>query len=197
MGEFLDRPLSYRTTPPDELQYGLQAVFSNIERLHHSVTNAGNPIEMDLKTKYTVKGIGKEQTIQSKITIAYDTASGKILKVEDKWDGNLPESGFKEVSLAQLFSFRWWLHYCEGWTFWLWSFTWHTWPWQVGIPPLVHYQPASFSPILFLMLRCRQCGNSTPYPYPRWFRCRRTMRRTQLVEISRNRDSLSPALPLF
>ncbi|KAF2003610.1 hypothetical protein P154DRAFT_486218 [Amniculicola lignicola CBS 123094] len=70
--------------------YGLQQAFSSIERLHHSVTSAGNPIEMDLKTKYTVKGTGKEQTISSKILIFLD-GEGKIEKLEDKWDGKLPE----------------------------------------------------------------------------------------------------------
>ena len=116
----------------DLFQYGLQAVFSEVERLHHSVTSAGNPIEMDLKTRYVLKGIGKEQLIESKILIAYDSSTGKITNVQDKWDGKLPNSGFKDVSLRQLFSPWWWFHYYEAWAFWLWSFTWYTRPWQVG-----------------------------------------------------------------
>ncbi|KAK4971935.1 hypothetical protein LTR66_011359 [Elasticomyces elasticus] len=72
--------------------YGLQSAFSEIERLHHEVTSSGNPITMDLKTRYVVKGIGKEQTIASVIKIYLDS-HGKIEKVEDKWDGKLPESG--------------------------------------------------------------------------------------------------------
>ncbi|MCJ1325888.1 hypothetical protein MMC10_002551 [Thelotrema lepadinum] len=52
---------------------------------------------MDLKTRYVVKGIGKEQTIESKILIAYDSTTGKITKVQDKWDGKLPDSGFKDA----------------------------------------------------------------------------------------------------
>ncbi|KAF2787099.1 hypothetical protein K505DRAFT_258452 [Melanomma pulvis-pyrius CBS 109.77] len=71
--------------------YGLQSAFSSIERLSHSVTDAGNPILMDMKTKYTVKGIGKEQTIQSVIAIYLD-AQGKIEKLEDRWNGELPDS---------------------------------------------------------------------------------------------------------
>ncbi|KAF1957074.1 hypothetical protein CC80DRAFT_547787 [Byssothecium circinans] len=71
--------------------YGLQSAFSEIERLHHSVTNAGNPILMDLKTRYVIKGINKEQTIQSVVAIHLDE-QGKIAKVEDKWDGKLPDS---------------------------------------------------------------------------------------------------------
>ncbi|CAD6566665.1 MAG: hypothetical protein ASARMPREDX12_008786 [Alectoria sarmentosa] len=77
--------------------YGLQAAFSEIERLHHEVTSGGNPIAMDLRTRYVVKGIGKEQTIDSKINIFYDKATGKITKVEDKWDGKLPDSSFQNA----------------------------------------------------------------------------------------------------
>lgn len=77
--------------------YGLQAAFSEIERLHHEVTSGGNPISMDLRTRYVVKGIGKEQTIDSKINIFYDKATGKITKVEDKWDGKLPDSSFQNA----------------------------------------------------------------------------------------------------
>ncbi|CAF9912394.1 hypothetical protein IMSHALPRED_000304 [Imshaugia aleurites] len=75
--------------------YGLQAAFSEIERLHHEVTSSGNPITMDLRTRYVVKGIGKEQTIDSKINIFHE--AGKITKVEDKWDGKLPDSSFQNV----------------------------------------------------------------------------------------------------
>jgi hypothetical protein len=77
-------------------QYGLQTAFSEIERLHHEVTSSGNPITMDLKTRYKVKGIGMEKTIDSKINI-YVGKDGKIEKVEDKWNGKLPESAFVDV----------------------------------------------------------------------------------------------------
>jgi len=40
--------------------YGLQTAFSEIERLYYKVTSGGNPISMDLRTRYVVKGIGKE-----------------------------------------------------------------------------------------------------------------------------------------
>jgi len=71
--------------------YGLQTAFSEIERKSHQVTDAGNPIAMDMVTRYKVKGIGKETTINSKILIF--TEGGKISRVEDKWDGELPDSG--------------------------------------------------------------------------------------------------------
>lgn len=77
--------------------YGLQAAFSEIERLHHEVVSAGNPIGMDLKTRYVTKGISKEQTISSRINIFYDKDTGKITKVQDKWDGELPDSSFKNA----------------------------------------------------------------------------------------------------
>ncbi|MCJ1300214.1 hypothetical protein MMC08_003009 [Hypocenomyce scalaris] len=77
--------------------YGLQSAFSEIERLSHEVTDGGNPIAMDLKTRYVMKGVGKEQTIASKILIYYDQSSGKITKLQDKWDGQLPDSSFKNA----------------------------------------------------------------------------------------------------
>jgi len=78
-------------------QYGLQTAFKEIERLHHEVTDAGNPISMNLKTRYVVKGIGAEQTIESVVKI-FTNAQGKIEKVEDKWGGKLPDNAFQNVS---------------------------------------------------------------------------------------------------
>jgi hypothetical protein len=78
--------------------YGLQTAFSEIERLSHEVTSAGNPIEMDLKTRYVIKGINKEQTIQSKVNIFIE--DDRITKVQDKWDGKLPEGGIQNVSVV-------------------------------------------------------------------------------------------------
>lgn len=86
---------------------------------------------MDLRTRYVVKGIGKEQTIDSKINIFYDKSSGKITKVEDKWDGKLPDSSIQNVSIDQIVNPWWWVHYGESWLFWGWSFSWNTRPWQV------------------------------------------------------------------
>jgi hypothetical protein len=110
--------------------YGLQTAFSEIERLHHEVTSAGNPITMDLKTRYKIKGIGKEQTIESVVNI-HTTSAGKITMVEDKWNGELPEGAFSKASWSQLFSVNWWFNYYIAWGFWLWSFVWWTRPWLV------------------------------------------------------------------
>lgn len=85
---------------------------------------------MNLKTRYVVKGIGKEQTISSVVNIFTDK-DGKISKVEDKWDGKLPESSIANVSFLQLFSPFWWAFYVYAWCFYLWSFVWWTRPWLV------------------------------------------------------------------
>lgn len=83
--------------------YGLQSAFSEIERLSHQVTDAGNPILMDLRTRYVVKGINIERTIQSVVAIHLD-GEGKISKVEDKWDGKLPDGAISNVSITKRFS---------------------------------------------------------------------------------------------
>jgi hypothetical protein len=83
--------------------YGLQQAFSEINRLNHQVKDAGNPILMDLRTKYVIKGINKEQTIQSLVSIQLDD-QGKISKVEDKWNGELPTGMIANVSVAPICS---------------------------------------------------------------------------------------------
>ncbi|KAH8747901.1 hypothetical protein BGZ57DRAFT_970382 [Hyaloscypha finlandica] len=77
--------------------YGLKAAFSEIEQLHQSVTSSGNPITMDLKTRYKVKGVGSEQTIESVIKIHTTPSGDRITKVEDRWNGNIPEGAFAKV----------------------------------------------------------------------------------------------------
>lgn len=112
--------------------YGLQSAFSEIERLNHEVKDVGNPILMDLRTRYVIKWINKEQIIQSVVAIHLDE-QGKIAKVEDKWDGKLPDGVISNVSsVFQLLSPFWWLHYWMAWAFWLWSFMWETKAWGVG-----------------------------------------------------------------
>jgi len=50
---------------------------------------------MKLKTRYVVKGMGKEQTIDSLVDIHHE--GGKITRVEDKWDGEIQDSGIKNA----------------------------------------------------------------------------------------------------
>ncbi|EDN96657.1 hypothetical protein SS1G_01583 [Sclerotinia sclerotiorum 1980 UF-70] len=82
--------------------YGLQSAFSRIEQISHCVTKAGNPIEMDLHSRYVVKGVGFEQVIKSKVSIYTTGGDGKeplakeemgILKVVDAWNGEAPGEG--------------------------------------------------------------------------------------------------------
>lgn len=70
--------------------YGLAAAFSEIERQSCTVIDSGNPIQMNLKTRYKVKGLGAEKVIESLVKIWSDE-SGSITKVEDRWNGNIPE----------------------------------------------------------------------------------------------------------
>lgn len=77
--------------------YGLATVFSEIERQHYTVTGSGNPITMDLTTRYKLKGLGVEQTINSKINIFTNSAGNRITKVEDRWDGKIPEGPFAKA----------------------------------------------------------------------------------------------------
>ncbi|KAM0693384.1 hypothetical protein Q7P36_006638 [Cladosporium allicinum] len=124
--------------------YGLQTAFSAIERKSHSVTSAGNPIEMDMTTMYKVKGIGKETTITSKVNIFHE--GGKITKVEDKWDGKLPDSGIANVSKpwTNAIDPRFWANYWLGWSYSLLVFVHDRWWWMafrrlnaVSVPKMV------------------------------------------------------------
>lgn len=129
MGEFLCSTQSLKLS--NLYQYGLAAAFSKIELKSAEVTSSGNPITMDVSNHYTVKGIGKEQLINSKIEI-HVSPTGKIDKVLDKWNGNIPDSAIANVSsIWQLFNPFWWVQYGEAWAFWLWSLVWWTWPWWV------------------------------------------------------------------
>jgi hypothetical protein len=46
---------------------------------------------MDLKTKYKVKGLGTEKTIESVVKIMIDERGEKITGVEDRWNGEIPD----------------------------------------------------------------------------------------------------------
>lgn len=118
-----------------------------------------------MKTRYVVKGIGKEQTVASIVNIFVDP-QGKISKVEDKWDGELPEGSIKNVSsLLQLLSPFWWIKYAESWAWWGWSFVWYTTPWRVRC--LALYENALqwgmlIVPNMLTFVICRLSVVSTP-----------------------------------
>jgi len=59
---------------------------------------------------------------------------GKISKLEDKWDGKLPEGSIANVSsVFQLVNPLWWVQYWFDWGFWVWSWTWETAAWRVRV----------------------------------------------------------------
>lgn len=173
------------------MQYGLQSAFSEIERLSHEVTSSGNPISMNMKTRYKVKGVGVEQTISSVVNIFHE--GGKITKVQDKWDGKLPDGAIANVSVAQLLSPFWWMYYTWAWIFHLWSFIWWTRPWLVRT---TSFCPASWF-ALFLCIaladysRCRPSATSTRSQYRRSSQCPR-IRRKMPQEATRSLDALWP-----
>jgi hypothetical protein len=165
---------------PFAMQYGLQSAFSEIERLNHEVTSAGNPISIDMKTRYKVKGVGMEQTISSIVNIFYND-QGKITKVEDKWNGKLPESSIVNVSFFEFFRPMWWMFYAWGWLFWLWSLVWWTRPWLVRsasrFPSALCLDCLGYGRLL-IRVTCRLSATSTRSQYPRLSACPRTRRRT-------------------
>ncbi|PFH58289.1 hypothetical protein XA68_13915 [Ophiocordyceps unilateralis] len=72
--------------------YGLPVLFNPIKIRSHEVTSGGNPIELSLSNAYTMKGLKSEHVINSTVRI-HVADDGKIEKVEDKWDMNIPLSG--------------------------------------------------------------------------------------------------------
>jgi hypothetical protein len=94
-------------------------MFRPIELLEHRVVSDKNPIEIEMRTRYTLKAVKKATEISSvvKIWVGDGTGSdlgvnekegvpngekdrGKIVRLEDRWDGKLPEGMFSEVSSA-------------------------------------------------------------------------------------------------
>ena len=73
-----------------------------------------------MTTMYKVKGIGKETTITSKVNIFHE--GGKITRVEDKWNGNLPDSGIANVSNYRGYILNpfFWADWSFSWFFMLW-----------------------------------------------------------------------------
>ena len=110
--------------------YGLPMLFDPIELQSHLVTSAKTPIEIDISNKYTLKGLGKSQIINSVVKIWVDE-QGKIERVEDRWNSNLPDGPFPQVSrfgllgrgVGRLVAVVWW-----GWC----RFAWW-WPWMVRV----------------------------------------------------------------
>jgi hypothetical protein len=75
-------------------------VFSEIEQISHKVTDGGNPILMNLNQRYVVKGIGTEKKISSVVEIKTNEDGSKIVKLLDKWNGEIPSGAIRDVSLT-------------------------------------------------------------------------------------------------
>ncbi|OTA99607.1 hypothetical protein M426DRAFT_269040 [Hypoxylon sp. CI-4A] len=76
--------------------YGLAALFHPIEIQHHSVVSGGNPMEINLSNKYTLKGVGMSQTVDSVVRI-YTGQDGKIESVEDRWNDKLEDGAIRDA----------------------------------------------------------------------------------------------------
>ncbi|PHH66335.1 hypothetical protein CDD81_7390 [Ophiocordyceps australis] len=76
--------------------YGLAALFQTIKIQRHQVTSGGNPLELSLSNNYVVKGINKEQLIDSVVRI-HVAPDGRIEKVEDRWNDELPEGAVSQA----------------------------------------------------------------------------------------------------
>ncbi|KAI2605337.1 uncharacterized protein GGS25DRAFT_524852 [Hypoxylon fragiforme] len=77
--------------------YGLPALFRPIQIQSHRVTSAGNPIEMQLENRYTLRGpVKTAQTITSVVRISVG-GDGRIERLEDRWNDKLPEGVVSEA----------------------------------------------------------------------------------------------------
>lgn len=144
-GTFTD-PLTVATGYPKYTAqfYGLPALFKPIQIQSHKVISSGNPIEFEMSNKYTVKGINKDQVMDSIIKIHLGS-DGKIEKVEDKWNGELPDGPVSSVSDSSSSSQRGWPLSPFVWARWAlragrqtawWAFCTFSWwlPFLVGHP---------------------------------------------------------------
>jgi len=101
-----------------------------------------------MTTFYKVKGVGKETTITSKVNIFHE--AGKITRVEDKWDGKLPDSGIANVSKpwTNLVNPFFWEHYAFGWLYSALVLVHGSWWWMVRMAFEIVFDPASAHCIL-------------------------------------------------
>ncbi|KAL5314121.1 hypothetical protein ACEPPN_018545 [Leptodophora sp. 'Broadleaf-Isolate-01'] len=74
------------------------------EQQHHLITSSSDPITLDLKTRYKVKGLGSEKVVESVVRIFTEEGGKegeKIVGVEDRWNGRIPE-GWVATALRNL-----------------------------------------------------------------------------------------------
>lgn len=103
--------------------YGVVATMSEVTQEHAEIVSVGNPIELRLKDRYKIKGLGKEQLIDSHVLV-YLTADGeKVTKVVDRWGGEVPPDGFFAKVSVMRQSDSWHAREEKG-------MCWLTWNWE-------------------------------------------------------------------
>ncbi|KAI6251077.1 hypothetical protein HI914_00673 [Erysiphe necator] len=111
--------------------YGLKAAFSEIEQLEATVLSSTNPIDLYVKTRYKVKGIGIEKIISSNVRIFTDPSEKFITGVDDLWDSGIPNGAIAKVGLFQVLNPLFWLYSMGEVGFWMFSLIWWTRPWEI------------------------------------------------------------------
>jgi hypothetical protein len=89
--------------------------------------------------------LGSEQVITSKVKVWTSENGGgemRIEKVEDRWDGKIPEGAFAKVGLSEVVNPLWWFRVWRvlAW----WAFCWVAWTrvwvvsWEVSLLATPH-----------------------------------------------------------
>ncbi|KAG9792197.1 hypothetical protein KCU88_g911, partial [Aureobasidium melanogenum] len=73
--------------------YGVVATMSDVKQEFAEIVSLGNPIELHLKDRYTIKGVGKEELIDSSVLVYLTDDGQKVKKVVDRWGGEMPPDG--------------------------------------------------------------------------------------------------------
>ncbi|RKF77233.1 hypothetical protein GcM1_221053 [Golovinomyces cichoracearum] len=111
--------------------YGLKNVFSEIEQLQSVIISSGNPIILNMKTRYKIKLVGMDQIISSQVKIYMSISNSKIIRVDDQWCGKIPDEIFDLPRLSQFLSLCWWLRTANTICFYFFSLIWWTRIWKL------------------------------------------------------------------
>ncbi|RKF82360.1 hypothetical protein GcM3_025032 [Golovinomyces cichoracearum] len=111
--------------------YGLKVFFSEIEQLQSVIISSGNPIIINMKTRYKIKLIGMDQIISSQVKIFMSVSNSKIIRVDDQWCGKIPDEIFDLQRISQFFSLCWWLRTANTICFYFFSLIWWTRIWKL------------------------------------------------------------------
>lgn len=70
------------------------------------MVSAGNSLEIDRVNRGNIKGLGTEQTIESKMKIWTTQEGSRIERVEGRWNEKLPDEAFKQREMLALLKSR-------------------------------------------------------------------------------------------